>query len=695
MLTAAVAAAAATVGGIGIYRFVKRRRLRHQVVQLISKSRTLYHNKEHDASLESARAACDFAASELPGSPTLQSASLHLAGLYHATNQFESSLRLLDEIEANAPSEKDLVPVLHARAEVLEAAEKPLSLAAAELARARDIRRRIKGPMSMDAARAALNLASVLVRQSQESVPVSDPRIKARVAFMHSAQEVQALLQQAEALALEAHSVALAAGDASQAAEFVGEVLDLLKAGGGSGAVEQVTQATESAMERLAAAYLAAAGAEWTEAAVDENDGGAPAAVNTANAELKGEEACPMPVTVLSGFLGAGKTTLLTHLLNNQAGYRIAIIVNDMASVNVDAELVRRGTTVLEKMVELSNGCICCTLREDLLTSLAALAAERRFDHVLIESSGISEPLPVAETFTYADADTGVQLGAVASLHNLVTVVDAASIFEQLSTVDTLADRGWQTGDEDERTVAHLLCDQLEFSDVLLLNKTDLLSGASCDTVESLLRKINPAAEIIRAVRSRIEPALLLGTKRFSLDKAEQNTRWLVEARQNEHTPETAEYGISSFVFRARRPFHPERLQAALGRRPRVGALDRVLRLKGVAWLATRHGTQAHADIAGTQFTVAPGPPWWAATAVEERPAGLKEEIDALWHEEYGDRQIELVCIGRELDQAAVEEALEACLLTDEEMAGGAARWLALADPFREADGQGAHEHNH
>ena len=338
-------------------------------------------------------------------------------------------------------------------------------------------------------------------------------------------------------------------------------------------------------------------------------------------------------------------------------------------------------------MVELSNGCICCTLREDLLTSLAALAAERRFDHVIVESSGISEPLPVAETFTFTDETSGVSLGDVASLHNLVTVVDAASIFEQLTSVDTLADRGWQAGAGDERGVAHLLCEQLEFADVLLLNKTDLLGDAQVAAVERLLKKVNPTAEVIRSVQSRVEPSLLLAKARFSLRKAEEHPQWLQEARAHEHTPETLEFGISSFIYRAKRPFHPARLHAALCARPRPGALERLLRLKGILWLATRHSQQGHAALAGTQFALSPGPPWWAALPADEWPEGLAEDLkgSTLWDGEHGDRQSELVCIGQQLDHAAAAAALEACLLTDEEMAGGEARWAAMADPFAEA----------
>ena len=365
---------------------------------------------------------------------------------------------------------------------------------------------------------------------------------------------------------------------------------------------------------------------------------------------------------------------------------RIAVVVNDMASVNVDAELVRRGGLLQqeEKMIELSNGCICCTLREDLLTSLSSLAAENRFDHVLVESSGISEPLPVAETFTFRDKD-GASLNDVASLHNLVTVVDAASVFEQLTTMDTLVDRGWQEVEGEQRTVAHLLCDQIEFANLILINKRDLVTEVQLGSIEAFLRKTNQTAEIICTERSVIKPAMLLDKPRFSMQKAEQHPQWLAEAREHEHTPETVEYGITSFIFRAKRPFHPVRLNAAIGIRPRPGALAALLRLKGIAWHGDTPNQQVEMALAGTQFTISPGPPWWAADPQKKWPDGLAEKFQAgyeipqdapggkrekhgTWEELYGDRRTELVCIGRELDCEAAKAQLEACLLTTEEM---------------------------
>ena len=427
-----------------------------------------------------------------------------------------------------------------------------------------------------------------------------------------------------------------------------------------------------------------------------------------------------MYLPCISPISPAGKTTLLNHMLNNRAGHRIAVVVNDMASVNIDAELVRQGGLVRqeERMVELSNGCICCTLREDLLTptltlalslaltptltlaltptltltraptptltltqdlltSIAALAAEQRFDHVLIESSGISEPLPVAETFTFKDEATGVRLSDIASLQNMVTVVDAGSVFEQLNSLDALADRGWQAGEGDRRTVSQLLSDQLEFADVLVVNKADLLSEAQLGSVEAYVKLINPRAEVVRTTHSKLDPSLLFDTARFSMGRAEEHPQWLKEAREHEHTPETLEYGISSFIFRARRPFHPARLHAALGARPRAGCLSKLLRVKGFAWIAPWSLRQGVVALAGTQLTVTPGPVWLATVK------GAEVEED--WDPQHGDRKIEMVCIGQDLDHEAARAELERCLLSDEEMAAGPKAWFGFVDPFFDA----------
>ncbi|MGY6501221.1 MAG: GTP-binding protein [Acidimicrobiales bacterium] len=395
--------------------------------------------------------------------------------------------------------------------------------------------------------------------------------------------------------------------------------------------------------------------------------------------------ASPLPVTVLSGFLGAGKTTILNQVLANREGLKVAVIVNDMSEINVDAALVATGSLdrVDERLVEMTNGCICCTLRDDLLVEVDRLAREGRFDHLLIESTGISEPMPVAATFVFEDEDgDGISLVDLAHLDTMVTVVDAARFLDDISTEDELADRGEAADDEDDRTIADLLVDQVEFADLLVVTKADLAGPELTAGVEEVLSHLNPRARIIRAEHGRVPLAELIGADLFDLAAAEEAPGW-VRAINGDVTPETEEYGVSSIVYRARRPFHPQRFYDVI-----EDGLGELIRAKGFCWLATRPEVMALYSQAGPICRLDPMAPWWADTPRIDWPDDPTdvEVIEREWDADWGDRRQELVCIGIGLDEIDLVARLDSALLTEAEMALGPDGWRSLTDPFPEWD---------
>jgi G3E family GTPase len=384
-----------------------------------------------------------------------------------------------------------------------------------------------------------------------------------------------------------------------------------------------------------------------------------------------------IPVTVLSGYLGAGKTTLMNHILNNRENKRIAVIVNDMSEVNIDASLIKKGgfSQMEEKLVELQNGCICCTLREDLIIEVERLVKAGEIDYILIESSGISEPIPVAQTFTYVDEVMGINLSDLCKLDTMVTVVDANRFWHDFASGESLLDRKQGTDERDTREVVDLLIDQIEFANVLVLNKADLVKAEDLHELKGVLHKLNPGARIIESVHSQIELKEILNTNLFDFEEASHGAGWIKELNE-EHVPETEEYGITSFVYRRKRPFHPERWTKWLENWP-----EDVVRAKGFFWLATRNQFAGLLSQAGPSIMLQAAGEWVAVYPVDEIEGILREDPDLLtkWDKEFGDRMTEIVFIGVDMNKEEVEKDLDDCLLTEEEMGMD---WSMLADPL-------------